>query len=213
MRTDPTTCLLIIAKSPAPGRVKTRLTPPLSPTQAAELAEAALSDTLETVSKCPLRRRILVLEGEVGNWLPAGFDVVPQQGDGLDQRLAHAFELDNGPSLLLGMDTPQVNRHLLDPVLAPGAWEDVDAWFGPASDGGFWALGFKEPRPDLVQGVPMSREDTGAIQRKRLERAGLRVRDLPVLTDVDTVADIAEVAALADGGAFASAAKALEVAR
>ncbi|HIW62975.1 MAG TPA: DUF2064 domain-containing protein [Candidatus Stackebrandtia excrementipullorum] len=213
MTTDSATCLLVIAKSPKPGRVKTRLTPPLSPVQAARLAEAALADTLAVVADCPAKRRILVLEGEPGDWLPPGFDLVKQHGDGLDERIAHAFAIIDGPGLLIGMDTPQVTGELLEPALTPDAWNGVDAWFGPATDGGFWALGFRRPRPDLVLGVPMSRDDTGRIQRERLTGAGLRVRDLPMLTDVDTMSDVEKVAGLADGGLFAGEVKAMEVTR
>src|SRR5690242_13674278 len=80
--------LLVIAKEPLPGRVKTRLTPPYSPREAAELAAAALGDTLEAVRATPARRRVLVLDGRPGPWLPAGFEVVPQVPGGLDVRLA-----------------------------------------------------------------------------------------------------------------------------
>ncbi|GFE18349.1 hypothetical protein Sgleb_63960 [Streptomyces glebosus] len=58
--------LLVIAKEPVPGRVKTRLTPPYTPQEAAALAEAALADTLHTVLKVPVRRRVLVLDGVPG---------------------------------------------------------------------------------------------------------------------------------------------------
>lgn len=87
----PPTTLLVIAKSPAPGRVKTRLTPPCTPEQAAALAEAALADTLATLGRVPAGRRLLVLDGEAGSWLPPGWQVVPQRGGGLDVRLAAAF--------------------------------------------------------------------------------------------------------------------------
>lgn len=93
---------------------------------------------------------------------------------------------------------------LLAPALGPDAWRDCDAWFGPADDGGFWALGLAEPDPELLRGVPMSTAHTGADQRTRLTDAGLRVRDLPVLRDVDTAHDAAVVAAAAPDGRFAA---------
>ncbi|MGD3108180.1 TIGR04282 family arsenosugar biosynthesis glycosyltransferase [Streptomyces sp. YGL11-2] len=198
------TTILVIAKEPRPGRVKTRLTPPYTPDQAAELAEAALRDTLRAVRAMPARRRVLVLDGRPGSWLPAGFDVRPQCAGGLDERLAAAFAATTGPALLLGMDTPQVTPALLAPALAPDAWRHCDAWFGAAADGGFWALGLAAPDPRLLRGVPMSTATTGAVQRARLTAAGLRVRDLPVLRDVDTAADAAAVAAAAPGGRFAA---------
>ncbi|MEU6591204.1 DUF2064 domain-containing protein [Streptomyces sp. NPDC046881] len=193
------TTLLVIAKEPLPGRVKTRLTPPFSPAEAAALAEAALADTLHAVAATPADRRVLVLDGAPGPWLPPGFDVVPQCAGGLDARLADAFARCTGPALLIGMDTPQVTPELLTVDLA-----GYDACFGPAADGGFWALGLTEPDPRLLRGVPMSTPWTGAVQRRRLVAAGLRVRDLPMLRDVDTAADAAAVAALAPHGRFAA---------
>ncbi|MET7289334.1 DUF2064 domain-containing protein [Streptomyces sp. NPDC005573] len=193
------TTLLVIAKEPLPGRVKTRLTPPYTPADAAALAEAALTDTLHAVAAAPATRRVLVLDGRPGPWLPPGFDVVPQCAGGLDERLADAFAHCDGPALLVGMDTPQVT-----PALLTADFADCDAYFGPADDGGFWALGLARPDPALLRGVPMSTPLTGALQRRRLADAGLRVRELPPLRDVDTAADAALVAALAPHSRFAA---------
>ncbi|MEU7427480.1 DUF2064 domain-containing protein [Streptomyces sp. NPDC048362] len=193
------TTLLVIAKEPRPGRVKTRLTPPFSPREAADLARAALADTLCAVAAAPASRRVLVLDGAPGPWLPPGFEVVPQCPGGLDERLADAFAHCRGPALLIGMDTPQVTPELLTVDLAAG-----EACLGPAEDGGFWALGLAEPDPELLRGVPMSTPLTGAAQRARLVAAGLRVRELPRLRDVDVAADARAVAALAPHGRFAA---------
>ncbi|MEV7890246.1 TIGR04282 family arsenosugar biosynthesis glycosyltransferase [Streptomyces sp. NPDC002817] len=193
------TTLLVIAKEPRPGRVKTRLTPPFTPREAATLAEAALVDTLRTVAATPARRRVLVLDGAPGPWLPPGFDVVPQCAGGLDERLAAAFAGCEGPALLIGMDTPQVTSALLTVDFA-----DCDAYFGPAEDGGFWALGLAHPDPELLRGVPMSTPTTGALQRERLAVAGLRVHELPCLRDVDTADDAEAVAAAVPGSSFAA---------
>ncbi|MER5551826.1 DUF2064 domain-containing protein [Streptomyces sp. NPDC002793] len=200
-----TTTLLVIAKEPVPGRVKTRLSPPFSPGEAAELAAAALEDTLRTVLTLPARRRVLVLEGRPGPWTPHGFDVLPQSAGPLDERIAAAFGTCTGPALLIGMDTPQITPALLAPALSPGGWDGCDAWFGPAEDGGFWALGLAAPDPGLVRGVPMSLPDTGELQRARLTDAGLTVRNLPPLRDVDTAKDAVRVAAAAPDGRFAAA--------
>ncbi|MFB8079599.1 DUF2064 domain-containing protein [Streptomyces sp. NPDC056013] len=195
------TTLLVIAKQPLPGRVKTRLTPPLSPGEAAALAGAALTDTLTAAALVPADRHVLVLDGEPGPWLPSGYEVVPQVTGGLDVRLAAAFSACDGPALLIGMDTPQVTPGLLTPALR---WDTYDAWFGAAADGGFWALGLAVPDPALLLGVPMSRPDTGAVQHGRLRAAGLRIGTLPVLRDVDDADDARQVARQAPGTRFAA---------
>lgn len=203
MTPGPTT-LLVLAKEPVPGRVKTRLTPPFTPDEAAELAAASLADTLRQVRTLPARRRVLVLEGRPGPWLPPGIEVRPQCAGGLDERIAAAFAECAGPALLIGMDTPQLTAAHLAPALSPDGWDGCDAWFGPAEDGGFWALGLAEPRPDLIRGVPMSLPHTGGTQRARLTDAGLTVGDLPELRDVDEAADARHVAEAAPHGEFAA---------
>ena len=196
--------LLVIAKQPVPGQVKTRLVPPCTHEQAAALAEAALADTLHTMLMVPARRRVIVLDGEPGPWLPSGFEVVRQCSGPLDERLASAFAGVSGPAMLIGMDTPQVT-----PGLLTVDWQAADAWFGPAADGGFWALGLRVPDPALLRGVPMSTPGTGAVQRARLIGAGLRVADLPQLRDVDTAADAVAVALEAPRSRFAARARTL----
>jgi hypothetical protein len=202
--------LVVMAKSPLPGRVKTRLCPPYSLVEAAVLAEASLCDTLAAVAETPASARTLALAGPIGDWLVPGLSVVPQRGDGLDERLAAAFQdaqrCFDCPVLLIGMDTPQVSGQLLArcgaPLLGVGG---PDAVLGMASDGGWWALGLRRADPSLLHGVPMSTPRTGADQLDRLVGAGLRVELLPVLTDVDDAATADQVAALAPASYFASA--------
>jgi rSAM/selenodomain-associated transferase 1 len=205
--------IMVIAKEPVPGRVKTRLTPAYTPAEAAELAEAALSDTLAAVASARVTRRILALAGTPGRWLPPGFDVIAQRGGGLDERLAWALADARAtcpaPLVFIGMDTPQVTPGLLAQAVAPLTDGTADATFGPAEDGGFWLLGLREIDPALVLGVPMSRSDTGAQQLARLHRAGLRVRLLPELTDVDTAGEAERIAAATPGSRFATCVKAL----
>ncbi|KJY23678.1 glycosyltransferase, partial [Streptomyces sp. NRRL S-444] len=119
--------------------------------------------------------RVLYLDGAPRHWLPDGIEVVPQRDGVLDLRLAAAFALYEGPALLIGMDTPQVTPELLARGLD---FSRTNAWFGPALDGGFWALGLAEPDPALLIGVPMSVPQTGEVQRLRLTASGRSVRDL-----------------------------------
>jgi rSAM/selenodomain-associated transferase 1 len=193
-----------MAKAPLPGRVKTRLCPPLDHAQAAALAEAALADTLNAVAWTPARRRVLVLDGSPGAWLPAGFEVVAQRGAGLAERLAHATHDVGEPLLFVGMDTPQLTRARLCDALERLAQPGVDAVLGPTTDGGFWTIGLREPDPHVFAGVPMSSAGTGAAQRARLDALGLRTIELQTLRDVDTYDDAVAVAALAPWSQFAA---------
>ena len=197
----PQTTIILIAKETIPGKVKTRLHPAVSLEQAAMLAAASIRDTLATIAQLPTARRILLFDGAR---VPAGaenFEVIPQVDGDLDERLAAIFDECTGPTVLIGMDTPQVTVRDLAPAFE--AWT-ADAFFGPANDGGFWALGMAEPRGDLIRGVPMSRNDTGRIQLERLLAAGLDVQLLTELTDVDTIDDARAVAAAAPSTEFAA---------
>jgi hypothetical protein len=197
--------LLVIAKAPVPGRVKTRLCPPCTPVQAARIAAAALSDTLSVAASTPSVRRTIVLDGRCG--APAGWQVVPQRGGGLGERLAHAFAdtaLPGVASLLVGMDTPQITPALLESLA--GGLAGADAVLGPAHDGGWWALALRDPaHAAALVGVPMSTSDTGARTVDALRARGLRVGYGPALRDVDTAADARLVAAGAPRTRFAAA--------
>ena len=198
------TTIVVIAKECLPGRVKTRLHPPLSLEQAAELAAASLDDTLGALAALPATRRILAFDGVIPPLAAAGYEILPQAEGTLDLRLAAVFDACAGPTVLVGMDTPQLTSSLLEPVFTDWT-DDVDAWFGFANDGGFWTLALNDPTGDLIRGVPMSRSDTGALQLKRLTDAGLRVSLLPTLTDVDTIDDAHRVAGIAPDSRFARA--------
>ena len=195
--------LLVITKAPVAGKSKTRLSPPCTPDQAAEIAAAAVGDTLDTVRATAVQRRVVALDGAPGDLDLSGCVVVPQVDGDLGTRLAHAFADAMGtpdgdlPTLLIGMDTPQVTPDLLgdalDRLVAAGPGTAV---LGTAPDGGWWALGLHSPVAALVlPGVPMSRDDTAVLTRAALEQAGLTVLDLPQLTDVDHFPDALSVAA------------------
>ncbi len=211
MRTKINLTVAVIAKECLPGRVKTRLSPPLTPMQAAAVAQASLSQTLAFVRDLPVADRLLVLEGTARAQDAAGFQLLPQADGGLDQRLAAICDAVRGPLLILGMDTPQLQRRhvqeLLEDWAAPAPVHD--AWLGRASDGGFWGLAMREPRGDLIRGVPMSTVWTGTDQLVRLFEAGLNVGQLPMLDDVDTFPDAAHVAAMVPRTAFAAAVNAV----
>jgi uncharacterized protein len=215
-----TRVVLVLAKAPVAGRVKTRLMTATTPRGAAGIAAAALLDTLDAARDVRDAQVVVALEGD-----PADAEhrdeitaalarcvVVPQRGESLGARItaAHAAVADAFPgavSVQIGMDTPQVDAALLGAALDL-VTTDADAALGPALDGGWWALALADPRrAGLVAEVPTSRDDTGARTLAAL-RAGLtpeRVLELPPLSDVDTPDDALAVADLAPTGRFARA--------
>lgn len=192
--------LVVIAKEPVPGAVKTRLVPPCTPAEAAAVAEAALLDTLAVVAATPARRRVLAFEGDPGPWLPDGFEAIDQVPGTLDVRIAAVLEMVDGPMVIVGMDTPQ-----LTPARLACDFARHPAWLGAARDGGYWALGLADPDPELVLGVPMSQAYTYREQRRRIEGAGLTVGELVPLRDVDEWSDALAVAASAPETRFGRA--------
>ncbi len=195
--------ILVLAKAPVPGRVKTRLCPPCTTVEAAGIAAAALADTLDAVGRVP-GRHVLACDGPAV--AAPGLAILNQRGTGLAERIANAFaDAGPGPTLQIGMDTPQAGPRLLSSCLS-ALDTSVDAVLGPAADGGWWALGLHELRhARLLATVPMSTSDTGRLTLAALRAGGLRVGLLPTLRDVDEWPDAVAVAGLAPDGAFAAA--------
>ncbi|GIM89758.1 TIGR04282 family arsenosugar biosynthesis glycosyltransferase [Paractinoplanes toevensis] len=188
--------VLVLAKVPVPGRVKTRLCPPCTPEQAARLAAAALADTIDAVSASAATDRVLVTDTACPP--PPGWAGRLQRGGPLGERLANAFADIGSPALLIGMDTPQVTTAMLDDALARLADPDgPDAVLGHAEDGGWWALGLRDPaHAAVLREIPTSTATTGFRTHDALHRRGLHVAELPRLRDVDTAPDAYAVATL-----------------
>jgi glycosyltransferase A (GT-A) superfamily protein (DUF2064 family) len=199
--------ILVVAKAPVAGLAKTRLAPVFGPEGAAELAAAALLDTLVAVQEAEAGARIVAITGEMAEARRAGeitrllegFTVIEQRGEGFAERLsaahAEAGALAGTPVLQIGMDTPQVSPAVLSDAAASLADDDVDAVFGPAVDGGWWALGLTDPAmASALEGVPMSRPDTGARTLAALADRGVVALTLPELADVDSAEDVWSVA-------------------
>jgi glycosyltransferase A (GT-A) superfamily protein (DUF2064 family) len=194
--------LLVVAKAPEPGRAKTRLAATIGDRLAAEIAAAALLDTLDAVVAAPVAARVVALTGdldgaagaaEIRNRLKA-FTVIEQRGDGFADRLAnaHADAADGYPVLQIGMDTPQVTAELL--AGCAGRLLETPAVLGLAIDGGWWVLGVRTPAAaECLRGVPMSRPDTGELTLKALRDNGIDVSPVQQLADLDVIDDVAAV--------------------
>ncbi|WP_330232316.1 DUF2064 domain-containing protein [Nocardia sp. NBC_00508] len=205
--------LLVLAKAPIAGFAKTRLTPPLTPREAALVAAASLLDTLESVLRSQVTHRVVAFTGnlraaergpEIARMLDR-FSVIPQRGADFGIRLANAHAdaaCFGTPVLQIGMDTPQIGPDVLTRAATQLATGET-AVLGPAADGGWWALGLPTPQPARVLAdVPMSTNRTGELTRAALVSCGLQVDNLPRFRDVDSFDDAVRVAA-DSGGRFA----------
>ena len=204
--------VLLVAKAPVPGRAKTRLGEHVGHEVAADVAAAALADTIEACNASGAQRH-LSLAGDLADGVRAeelrelltGWDVTAQRGDGFAERLVNAhLDAGPGPVVQIGMDTPQVSVEAL--TLVAEGLAHHDAVVGPAEDGGWWALGRTDPRvAHALAGVPMSTPTTCADTVAALELAGHTVGRTGTLLDVDTVEDARRVAAIVPGSRFAKA--------
>jgi glycosyltransferase A (GT-A) superfamily protein (DUF2064 family) len=207
---------LVVAKAPVPGEAKTRLGADVGDDAAAELAAAALLDTLAACADAFPGRCHLALAGDLGRAARGSelrsalrsWHVFDQVGTTFGARLAHAHLTLaaewSAPVVQVGMDTPQVTAALLS-----GAAEGLRPGYGvlaPADDGGWWLLGLGQPAAaQVLAGIPMSTPRTAFDTRRALVGWGVRVTTAPVLRDVDTVADAAVVAREAPATRFAEA--------
>lgn len=205
--------VLVVAKAPVAGRVKTRLGAEIGMATAAEVAAAALLDTLAACREgFGPDRCLLSLSGDFADAVRGdeltraveGWSVARQRGSTFAERLANAHTdlPPGGPVVQIGMDTPHVT-----PALLHRAVDDLDqhdAVLGPADDGGWWALVLRVPSAaSALHDVPMSTSTTYVDTRDALIARGLRVGATASLCDVDTVADAEAVADAAPATEFA----------
>lgn len=197
--------LLVVAKAPEPGRAKTRLAAAVGDRLAADIAAAALLDTLDAAAATPVAARVLALTGDLDNAARAteirqrveSFTVIEQRGDDFADRLANAHadsadQTGGRPVLQIGMDTPQVTAELL--ANCARRLLETPAVLGLAHDGGWWLLGVKTPATaECLRAVPMSQPDTGELTLKALRSNGIDVTSVECLADFDFVDDIAAV--------------------
>jgi uncharacterized protein len=197
--------VLVVAKAPVPGLAKTRLAAAVGPMAAADIAAAALLDTLNAVAAAPVAARVVALTGDLDAARCAAelrerlrdFAVIDQRGDSFADRLANAHAdafaaAGPQPVLQIGMDTPQVTAGLI--ARCAEALLSAPAVLGMAPDGGWWVLGaHSATTAGVLRGLPMSQHDTGAVTLRALRDTGVDVTLVEELRDVDTIDDVGAV--------------------
>lgn len=194
----------VMARPPVPGRCKTRLSPPLSAEEAAALYSAMLQDSLQAYSRViPARHVIMAAPEDDGlarlqRLAPSGWEVVPQRGDGLGPRLAHAFATlgeGGGAVALMDSDSPTVPVTPIGAALAAIDGRD-DALVGPCDDGGYYLIGLGRVTPrslGILTGIPWSTSQVMDQTRARCAALGLDLAELATWYDVDDEACLARI--------------------
>ncbi|MFQ5576697.1 MAG: TIGR04282 family arsenosugar biosynthesis glycosyltransferase [Anaerolineae bacterium] len=194
--------LIVVAKRPAAGQTKTRLSPPLSPEEAAALYECFLRDTLALMRRLPDVRRVIAhLPPNAKSYfrrLAPDFETIPQRGADLgarlDNTLTHYLRRGCRQAVIMNSDGPTLPPAHLQAAFDALAGE-TDVALGPSDDGGYYLIGLKRPAPRLLRGVTMS---TPTVLRDTLALAadaGLRVHLLPPWYDVDDPTSLARLQA------------------
>lgn len=211
----PYPAIIIMAKAPHAGEAKTRLAPPLTLEEAARLAACLFADTVAlalgtgaivVVAYAPADGRPPLeeaLRAAPRAMSPGGLRWLEQRGDGLGERLngvvRRAFAEGLGPLLLVGADSPTLPPLHLVSALEGLAGSRADVALGPTEDGGYYAVGMREPVAELFDSVEWSTPRAYEQTARNAARLGLRLLELPPWYDVDTPADLARLRAeLAD---------------
>lgn len=204
MVSNVSSALLIFAKWPVPGAVKTRLSPPLTAEEAANLYRCMLLDTLAATRSLSGIMRILCYDGDAlekhFRELAPEVRLVRQQGKGLGERLQTAFAeaFGNGFSsvAVIGTDTPHLATTRVVTAFGLMAEEKTDLVFGPSDDGGYYLLAMKQLHPELFRAIPWSSATVLEESLARAAAAGLRTTLLPGDFDLDTVVELHRFMAL-----------------
>lgn len=196
------TKLVVMAKYPAAGAAKTRLAAGIGTERAWRLAQAFVLDLRDRLGRLPS-----AIETWWAHWPPgAPFGqlvgsphVFPQRGPDLGSRMFHAMERvrggSTGPVIVIGSDTPHLPLRAVEEADALLRAGGLDVVLGPATDGGYWLLGTRQPHPALFEDVPWSTGEVAAVTRARARRLGLSLAEVETATDVDDPGGLAALAA------------------
>jgi rSAM/selenodomain-associated transferase 1 len=204
----PEAALVIFAKAPIPGQVKTRLSPPLTPDEAASLHGSFVLDMLERSSRLAKPTQGKTKAAALDRFLACtpssehvffkvmeerqGVRLIDQIGEDLGARMRHAFDavfaLGYQRVLLVGTDLPTLPESSFAQALTLLGKHDLV--LGPSFDGGYFLIALTRPSPELFTGIPWSTDQVCAQTQKKADDLGLRTALLPAWRDVDTIADL-----------------------
>ena len=197
--------LAIFAKRPVPGAVKTRLVPPFTPEEAAELYRCMLQDTIAKASSLPgITPHVFCADPADIDWfrsLAGDMRCLPQEGTDLGERMANCFRTLLAcfdAAAIVGSDSPDLPAGFIDAAFARLV-TGTEAVFGPSEDGGYYLVAMGRPYPELFSRIAWSSEQVLAQTLARAGEMGIGVELLPEWYDVDTAADLERPDLLAGG--------------
>ncbi len=186
--------LIVFCKEPAPSKVKTRMVPPLTHIQAAVLYDSFLKETLRLCSKTSGVQKILCFHPPkssryLDTLIDSSWDMQPQVGKNLGERLAHALEtnLKGGPALIVGTDCPSLPKDFI--YAAIKALNHHKIVLGPAIDGGFYLLGLKSYYHGIFNNISWSSQKTLGDLLRNIGSQKIKPFMLPRWYDIDDIED------------------------
>lgn len=190
--------LIVVAKRPAPGKTKTRLSPPLTPELASALYESFLFDTLDQMRQVDDSHHVIAYldERDYFKRIAPDFELIPQEGHDLGERLDHAITtyLLRGYQRVVIMDS---DSPTLPPVYLSHAFhalsDGADVVLGPCDDGGYYLIGLRKPAPRLLREVHMSTPAVAAETIALAKEENLNLVTLPTWYDIDDVASLSRL--------------------
>ena len=197
----------IMAKAPQPGQVKTRLCPPLSHSEAAQLYQCFLRDKIAQVNTLPRAAPVVSYSPEESepvfkDLTPPHFILLPQHGDDLGARILFTFDqlFQQGYTrvIVIDSDTPTLPTAYLVQALSLIAAHQNDVVLGPTEDGGYYLIGLRQSHRELFERMPWSTSQVFPETRRRSEQSGLTVACTASWYDVDTPEDLERLMASLD---------------
>jgi uncharacterized protein len=195
----PANALVIMTKAPQPGRSKTRLVPPLSYDEAADLARALLVDQLENLARFDAARLFIAFTPEktagfFEGFITHGFTCFPQRGRSLGERMSYAFQHLFASAfqniILIGSDLPALPLAFFDQAYGLLEKSAADVVLGPSADGGYYLVGMNRMNAIIFDGIAWSRDNVLAQTIQKLAGIGLKHELLPEWYDIDTAHDL-----------------------
>ncbi len=190
---------MVFAKSPVPGMVKTRLSPPLTLDEAATLHGSLVLDTLEHtrtgrgfdrfLACAPSKQhpffQALAARQQIELW-----EQIPEDdlGKRMDHAFSQAFEKHYTYTVMIGSDLPTIDSDII--TQARTALNEHDIVIGPSIDGGYYLIGLKQPTPELFIDIPWSTNEVTSRTQEMADRLGLSVKLLAQQRDLDTIDDL-----------------------